>query len=160
LEQITILRRFSDIEWLHYELLKNNPGCRIPDLPEKNVKFNSAFINENDLNLRKKGIQDYLNYIANHKYLSSNHFYEEFISQDFKRNATAKTISNLITGVSGLKTSVLGLFGKNNTIRKGSDSIEGNKALEKERDYLIKLYYAIADKDTGLHKNIVKNKFT
>jgi hypothetical protein len=156
-EQKTILRRFSDMEWLHLELIKFNPGCRIPDLPEKSAKFNSPFINENDLNSRKKSIQDHLNYIANHKYLSKNPAFEKFFSQDFERNNSGKGLTSLISGVDKLRTSMMDKlgFGKSVTVSKGTSHVDNNQKLEKDREYLSKLYHAIADKDCGLLRNMV-----
>jgi regulator of sigma D len=155
----TILRRFSDIEWLHNELLRLNPGCRIPDLPEKSVKFNSPFIKEEELKSRREAIQEYLNYIANHKYLSNNPAFVEFTKDNFKRN-NSKAVNSIFSGISNLRSSMMTFINPNqNSNRKRSSSFDHKSELAKQRDHLKKLLHSLEDKQIGLIPNIVKQIF-
>ena len=81
----TIYRRFSDIEWLHDGLLAFNPGCRIPNMPEKSIWCNIGVNNNVMLDKRKKLIENYLSYINSHKFLKFNTMYQIFISDDFEK---------------------------------------------------------------------------
>ncbi len=42
----TYKRRYSDFEDLHKDLEKFNPGCKIHDIPEKNIQAIIGFTNE------------------------------------------------------------------------------------------------------------------
>lgn len=79
-----IERRFSEMEWLNKNLIKTDPGCRIPFLPEKNVWCKLNLNNEAELEIRKEKIQAYLTYINHHKYLSKNPYFQIFLSDSFK----------------------------------------------------------------------------
>jgi hypothetical protein len=86
ISQKTIYRRYTDLEILYDGLIKYNPGCLIPELPEKNFWMNvSTSSNKNLLDKRKKKIEKYLNYINKHFYLSKNPVYLIFLSDDFER---------------------------------------------------------------------------
>ena len=78
-----IFRRFSDIEWLHKGLIKENPGCKILPLPEKSMWCNLNLNNNQELEKRQQSIETYLNYVGNHKYLSRNSYFRQFISQNY-----------------------------------------------------------------------------
>ena len=73
ISQKTIYRRYTDLEILYDGLIKYNPGCLIPELPEKIFWMNvSTGSNKNLLDKRKTKIEKYLNYINKHYYLSKN----------------------------------------------------------------------------------------
>ena len=78
-----IFRRFSDIEWLHKGLIKENPGCKILPLPEKSMWCNLNLNNNQELEKRQQSIETYLNYVGKHKYLSRNSYFLQFISQNY-----------------------------------------------------------------------------
>ena len=78
-----IFRRFSDIEWLHKGLIKENPGCKILPLPEKSMWCNLNLNNNQELEKRQQSIETYLNYVGKHKYLSNNSYFIQFISQNY-----------------------------------------------------------------------------
>ena len=77
--------RYSDLEILNDGLIRYNPGCRIPPLPEKSVWCNLYVNNDSHLGKRKRQIEEYLNYIHLHKYLSQNQIYLIFLSDDFEQ---------------------------------------------------------------------------
>ena len=64
---------------LHGDLEKFNPGCRIPELPEKNYKTNYVE-NKEFLEKRKMAIQKYLQYVINHSHLRKNSSFVHFLS--------------------------------------------------------------------------------
>ena len=78
-----IFRRFSDIEWLHKGLIKENPGCKILPLPEKSMWCNLNLNNNQELEKRQQSIETYLNYVGKHKYLFRNSYFLQFISSNF-----------------------------------------------------------------------------
>ena len=86
ISQKTIYRRYTDLEILYDGLIKYNPGCLIPELPEKIFWMNvSTGSNKNLLDKRKTKIEKYLNYINKHYYLSKNPVFLIFLSDDFER---------------------------------------------------------------------------
>jgi hypothetical protein len=76
----TIKRRFSDIEWLNKNIIRYSKGCRLPKLPEKTLWVNISIHKDNIVKTRKLQIQEYLDFIINHKYLSLNPYFEKFIA--------------------------------------------------------------------------------
>jgi hypothetical protein len=70
-------RRFSEIEWLHNNLLKSAAGCKIPYIPEKNLLVN-YIKSDSVIKDRRDQIEAYLNYVNNHKFLSQNKFFKLF----------------------------------------------------------------------------------
>ena len=85
-EDVIFKRRFSEIEWLHNNLLKMCAGCKVYALPEKNFFTNTLLRNESIMIQRKDQIQKYLNYLNNHKFLSKNKHFIEFFSKKFETN--------------------------------------------------------------------------
>ena len=86
ISQKTIYRRYTDLEILYDGLIKYNPGCLIPDIPEKIFWMNvSTGSNKDLLDKRKTKIEKYLNYINKHYYLSKNPVFLIFLSDDFER---------------------------------------------------------------------------
>ena len=81
--EIRIFRRFSDIEWLHKGLIKENPGCKILPLPEKSMWCNLNLNNKQELEKRQQSIETYLNYVGKHQYLFKNSYFLRFISQNY-----------------------------------------------------------------------------
>ena len=59
--------------------MEKNPGCKIIDIPEKNVWCNLKVNNNESLEIRRKQIENYLNYINKHLYLMKNSSFKEFI---------------------------------------------------------------------------------
>ena len=70
---------------LHEGLIKYNPGSRIPQIPEKSIWCNTCVNIDQLLDKRKKQIEEYLNYINNHKYLNKNPIFLIFLSEDFEK---------------------------------------------------------------------------
>jgi len=52
-------------------------------MPEKSIWYNLCVNNDYYLEKRKKKIEEYLNYINNHKYLSQNPIFEIFFTNEF-----------------------------------------------------------------------------
>jgi hypothetical protein len=162
----TIYRRFSDIEWLHEGLLKYNPGCRIPILPEKNLWANINVNNSQLLEKRRKHIEEYLNYINNHKYLRLNPNFQIFISNDFEKNKNEISHKGFLEKFSNI-SSIIPTMLKTHKM-KGLSTIEDNKKLDKDRENLVRLlkatnelnlnmkeYVRINEEKTEAIKNIV-----
>jgi len=135
IEDKLIYRRYSDLEWLHNELLENNPGCKIIDIPEKSFWTNIKANNNDLLENRKKLIEQYLNYINKHRYLSRNKSFKEFLSSSF----TAETIrkKSLYDNFMNLTNQIPAMFQAKKTI--GVNIIEDDQALDKERENLVRL---------------------
>lgn len=75
-------RRFSEIEWLHSNLIKTAAGCKILSLPEKNLLINYRK-NDSLIKDRRDQIELYLNYVNNHKFLSQNKFFKVFFDNEY-----------------------------------------------------------------------------
>jgi len=158
LTEKTIYRRYSDIEWLHEGLIKHNPGCRILNLPEKSFWANLNVNNVQLLEKRKKQIEEYLNYINNHKYLSINPNYLLFLSDDFERNKNAENIkkTSFYDKFVNLTSSIPSVF--KTPKMKGLSVIEGDERLEKERENLVRLLKAIEDLEKYMKEYIKINE--
>jgi hypothetical protein len=144
----TIYRRYSDIEWLHEGLIKINPGCRIPQLPEKSVWCNLNVNNNQMLENRKKHIEVYLNYINGHKYLSENPYFTLFTSDEFDKTKLEVKQTSIYDRLSGLKD-YLPVFSKQSKM-SGLNHIENNTKLEKERENLVRLMKAVNDLNNNM----------
>lgn len=70
------------MEILHDGLIKLNPGCRIPNLPEKSIWCNLYLNNDNALEKRKNQIENYLTFIMNHKFLKNNSVFKIFLTEE------------------------------------------------------------------------------
>lgn len=128
-----IYRRYSDFEWLHKELLEKNPGCKIIDIPEKNVWCNLKVNNNESLEIRRKQIENYLNYINKHKYLMKNTSFKEFLSSSFnsENNSKKSILDNIYNQMPNIFKSQKNL---------GVNIIEDDQELDKERENLVRLY--------------------
>jgi len=139
-----IFRRFSDIEWLHKGLVKYNPGCRIPIIPEKNLWANLNVNNDQLIEKRKKLIEEYLNYINRHIFLSLNPNYIIFLSDDFEKNRIDNDKKDTLYEKITHYTSKIPSIFKSEKM-KGLTSIDDNKKLEKDRENLVRLLKAVND---------------
>lgn len=178
--ETTIFRRFSEIEWLHEGLIKENPGCRILPLPEKNMWCNLNINNSQELEKRQQSIETYLNYIHDHKYLYRNSYYLQFISQNFSLSK-AKNESNQ-TGLfdsnkssepsSGLMGTVYGFTsylpsipyfgsGKSQTKKRGNNNNDNNPEnieLNKDKEKLERLLTGLKDLIENIKKHLEVNE--
>jgi hypothetical protein len=143
---ITILRRFNEIIWLHEQLLAENPGCRIPTPPDKNFWLNMTVNNTQLVEERKKQIEEYLNFIAKHKYLSQNAKFRNFCFDE------------QIALDSGLLDKFVNFakYLKNRSANRlpGLDNINTDPNIDKERYRMLKTYHTII-KEKGLLENMV-----
>ena len=66
--ELSVIRRYSDFDWLHAQMEKECPGAFLPPLAEKAVmgRFDPAFVEE-----RKKSLEKYLMRVATHPELVS-----------------------------------------------------------------------------------------
>ena len=152
----TIYRRFSDIEWLHEALLRYNPGCRIPDIPEKNMWANINVNNAELLEKRRKLIEEDLNYINNHKYLKCNPKFVIFLSNDFERNKNeGGNNSSFLDRISNFNI-IPSMMRTQKTI--GLSKIEDNKKLDKDRENLVRLLRATSDLYTSMKEHVKINE--
>jgi hypothetical protein len=153
----TIYRRFSDIEWLHEGLMKFNPGCRISKLPEKNMWANINVNNSQLLEKRRKLIEEYLNYLNNHKYLKLNPNFQIFISNDFEKNknesGNKSTIMEKFSHISSMIPSML-----KTQKMKGLSTIEDNKKLDKDRENLVRLLKATNELNMNMKEYVRINE--
>lgn len=135
-EDKLIYRRYSDLEWLHRELLEYNPGCKILDIPEKNI-WSNLNVNNNDLlENRKKHIETYLNYINKHTFLKKNKRFHEFLSSTFNSDTSSK--KTLLDNISILKNHLPSIFKTQKSL--GVNIIEDDAELDKERENLVRLF--------------------
>jgi len=134
-EDKIIYRRYSDMEWLHNELLENNPGCKIIDIPEKSFWTNLKANNSDLLENRKKLIEQYLNYINKHLYLKKNKSFKEFLSSNFNSDTNKK--KSLYDNLMTLTNQIPAIFQAKKTI--GVNIIEDDQNLDKERENLVRL---------------------
>ena len=74
-KSFTVKRRFSDLDWMHNQLLAKYKGFIIPSLPEKKVlgKNEEKFVEE-----RRASMEKYLNIIAKHPILCSSFAFKTF----------------------------------------------------------------------------------
>ena len=81
----TVTRRYSDFAWLHGCLERRYPFRLLPALPPKRMAINGAhaFADDGFLERRRRGLQRYLTYLANH------HILKVVIRESFSRGAWA-----------------------------------------------------------------------
>lgn len=178
--QTTIFRRFSEIEWLHEGLIKENPGCRILPLPEKNMWCNLNINNSQELEKRQQSIETYLNYIHDHKYLYLNSYYLQFISQNFSlskaknesnqtglfdSNKSSEPSSGLIGTVYGFTSYLPSIpyfgSGKSQTKKRGNNNIDNNPEnieLNKDKEKLERLLTGLKDLIENIKKHLEVNE--
>jgi len=155
-EDKLIYRRYSDLEWLHNELIENNPGCKIIDIPEKTFWTNIKANNNDLLENRKKLIDQYLNYINKHYYLSKNKSFKEFLSNNFNAETSNKKKS-LYDNIMTLTNQFPTIFQAKKTI--GVNIIEDDQMLDKERENLVRLLNSTEKiSNTMVKKIIFKNE--
>ena len=142
--QQIIERRFSQIESLYESLIESNPGCRIPKLPEKSVWLNLAVNSENEVKKRQNEIEDFLNYVSQHKYLSQNPTFLKFISNDLtdssslkNNNDDKKTNKGIFSKVSSFSNSLYNYYlgNKKQDSKQGFSIIKDNDTLNEERKF-------------------------
>ncbi len=150
----TIYRRFSDIEWLHEGLKKYNPGCRIPNLPSKNIWMNLNVNNSINLEKRAKHIEDNLNYISNHKHLRESEVFKIFYSDDFEFNKVDHEKKSTLYEKFTNFTQILPF----RTNKIGLTKIEDNQKLDKDRENLVRLLKATKDLNANMKEYVKTNE--
>ena len=103
-----IFRRFSDIEWLHKGLIKENPGCKILPLPEKSMWCNLNLNNNQELEKRQQSIETYLNYVGKHQYLPRNPYFVQFISPNYSLSKMKEEDNSYINNESNKPKGIMG----------------------------------------------------
>lgn len=160
LDKRLILRRYSDFEWLLNGLIELNPGCRIPNLPEKNLWLNLNISNNNMLEERKKKFGDFLKHISQHKFLKENKYFKTFISSNYER-VKVDTQKYLLDKLSNLSAYIPDMFHTTNKINLDSK----NQSLKNDISNITRLYDAVSKLNNHIVKlniylgNIYKNKY-
>jgi sorting nexin-1/2 len=74
--RFTVIKRYSDFDWLRRHLVQANPGVIVPPLPEKSMikKTESAFVET-----RRRALQTFLNRVASHEMLSRDETFRRFL---------------------------------------------------------------------------------
>ena len=165
-----IFRRFSDIEWLHKGLIKENPGCKILPLPEKSMWCNLNLNNNQELEKRQQSIETYLNYVGKHKYLSNNSYFIQFISQNYslskmkeEDNSYTNNESNKPKGIMGKVyglASYLPAWGisKPQTKRKEESICDGDPEVNVEKEHFDRLLTGTKDLIESITKHLEINE--
>jgi hypothetical protein len=143
-----ITRRFNDILWLHENLLKDHPGCKLPLPPEKNFWLKFIVGNKSKIEERANSIESYLNELSSHSVLRKDYSFKKF---SFDEVIDHSINSKQFFG----KLNVLSKFQSQAPYIPGMHNIEDNAMLEKERYLMVKLYHCLA-KVKGLIENFVK----
>lgn len=132
---------------MHEGLIKYNPGCRLPALPEKSIWCNLYINNDMQLDKRKTQIENYLQYIANHKHLKTNPIFMLFISDRFEKykeslNKESSKLQKHIEYVKSLLPEIL----KSSSLNKYLDNEENFiKQIDKEKDNFDRLEKGISE---------------
>jgi hypothetical protein len=160
-----IERRFSQIESLYELLIKLNPGCRIPKLPEKSVWLNLAVNSENEVKKRQNEIEDFLNYVSQHKYLSQNPYFLEFISNNLTDSSSLKSSiedktksKGIFSKVSSFSNSLFNYLGNKKQDSQGFSIIKGNNNLNDERENFLRLSKGLKEITKTLEEHIEINE--
>jgi hypothetical protein len=151
-----IYRRYSDIEWLHEGLLKLNPGCRIPEIPEKNIWCNLNVNNTQLLDKRRVQIEKYLKYIYAHRFLRENKYFQNFINDNFEKfKEEHMNKTGILDKMTKLSNYYVPSVFMNNKL-SGSIMIE-NKNLEDDKKNLERLLKGVNELLLNIVNNILLN---
>lgn len=158
----TIFRRFSDIEWLYEVLIKENPGCCIPNLPEKSIWYNLSINNNQELEHRKLSIKSFLDYIYKHKYLSKNQNFQNFISPSFHPSIKGESkgiVGKMYSGVSSYIPSFWSASTKTvNSQKEYEIIISKNESLIKQGEYFQTLSSSVNEMMNNIKQHIEIHK--
>ncbi|XP_057843444.2 sorting nexin 1 isoform X1 [Cryptomeria japonica] len=92
-----VIRRYSDFVWLHERLAEKNKGIFIPPLPEKSAvekfRFSAEFIE-----LRRRGLDVFLNRIASHPQLRQNEDLKFFLQVNEEAMDRTRSVESTIFG--------------------------------------------------------------
>ena len=85
------IRRFSDWDWLHAQLVRDFPGVVVPPLPEKLVmgRFSEEFVEA-----RRRSLEKFLNRVALHPQLRESLHFKAFLEYSEEAFAAAKEAAN------------------------------------------------------------------
>ena len=89
-QSYSVIRRFSDLDWLHCTFVNNYKGFIVPPLPDK------AFINNTDkafIDIRRSEMERLLNYMYSHNVLCESHALIAFLTYPEKEFTEFKTSS-------------------------------------------------------------------
>ena len=169
----TITRRFSHIEKLQEGLIKYDPGCFIPAIPEKSIWYNICVSNQSKAESRKQALEKYLNYIYNHKYLSENPVFKKFLSDDFPIKGKGEDtqeiqagnpsenpgVVNKVIGLASKSMSYFGIFqGKSDKISASYVRKFGEGDYDSENEMFCRLSKGLSDILATMKKNIEINE--
>jgi len=77
--EFSVIRRYSDFEWLSSILAHDHPGIIIPAMPEKQTvgRFSPEFVEQ-----RRRGLERFLSKITTHQLLSESRHFIAFVTTD------------------------------------------------------------------------------
>ncbi len=87
-KRFSVIRRYSDFEWLRLALQQNLPGVIVPPLPEKAVmnRFSPEFIEG-----RRRSLERFISRCAEHPFIREDPTFRIFIDVDDMAFTNAKT---------------------------------------------------------------------
>ncbi|KAH8916372.1 Vps5-domain-containing protein [Atractiella rhizophila] len=143
--EFSVLRRYKEFVWLYEQLLEDNPGVMVPQLPEKQAmgQFDAEFV-EN----RRHGLQDFLERCTSHPILYEDNDLRLFLESDtLSMDAERDGRRTSAMGVGGA-----GLLGMVGSVVGGAKFIEFDEFFDERRNYLDSLESQLK----SLHETLVK----
>jgi sorting nexin-4 len=67
----SVARRYSDFVWVRDQLMRVYPGCIVPALPPKTIKYTTNILEDDFVKMRAKGLRMFLTGVARHTELRS-----------------------------------------------------------------------------------------
>ena len=155
-DDITIYKRYSEIEELYKILLLKCPGCRIPKFPEKPFMMSIHINEENKKNIISK-IEKFLRYLINHNILSEKNVVNDFFSNEkLNKNKDLKTDLMKISEDDNINNSDSnvneGLSKIENDKNDKNDENDESKKFIKEFE---KIDFKKSDYETWLENNLI-----
>ena len=84
----SVARRFSDFAWLREQLLRIFPGCIVPAMPPKAIKYTTNQLEDSFVKRRAAGLQKFLIGVAQHAELRDSAHLSSFLEvrRDFQES--------------------------------------------------------------------------
>jgi sorting nexin-1/2 len=103
-KQFSVIRRYSDFEWMRGVLMAELPGVIVPPLPGKQVlnSFSPEFIES-----RRRALERFMGRCAEHPFIRGHSTFTMFISADDQRLAQAKSSQKAAASTGGMFSSAL-----------------------------------------------------
>ena len=88
--EVSVLRRYSDFDWLAERLRADHRDCVVPPLPPKQVL---GALEEGFIESRRRGLQRFLNRVATHPKLSSSQHFCVFLTESDEKFASTHSLN-------------------------------------------------------------------